>query len=322
VSQEISSVSGAALKYRSGLTADPVTYFDSLELVSGTTKPPMLLIHGGGHTGACYLRTADGRPGWAQFFASRGHQVVVPDWPGCGRSGHVPSDALDGEQVVAGLGRVLHSLDRAAIVMTHSMSGAYGWKLLERCGERISKLVAVAPSRPGNLQPEAVILLDTADAVETQIFHGGPVLRISRTAPFAPSPEFAEKKLIGSSTFFPRKFAAHYAASLIPVPPRLIYQRLNIGGSQLKVCDYSKFAGKRVLVLTGTNDTDHPVEIDKTIADWLNQNGAKSDFLYLGDRQIVGNGHMLMMESNSDEIALVIASWLDESDLAPEIRIP
>lgn len=308
-----SNATGAAIVYRSGLTADPVTYFGVFDPAGCSKKPPVLLIHGGGHTGACYLRTADGRVGWAQFFASRGHKVVVPDWPGCGRSGHVPYDELDGERVVAGLGKVLESLDHPAIVMTHSMSGAYGWKLLERHGELIAQLVAVTPSRPGNLQPEAEILRETPDTVVTQIFEGGPVLRLSRSAAFAPSREFAEQKLIGSSTLFPQSFVAHYAASLIPVPPRLIYQRLNIAGSQLKVRDYSKFAGKRVLVLTGTDDTDHPVEIDRPIADWLNQNGAKADFVYLGDRGIVGNGHMLMMESNSDEIAGVIANWLDES---------
>ena len=32
------------------------------------------------------------------------------------------------------------------------MSGAYGWKLLERHGERITKLIAVAPAAPGNIQ--------------------------------------------------------------------------------------------------------------------------------------------------------------------------
>ena len=32
------------------------------------------------------------------------------------------------------------------------MSGAYGWKLLERHGERITKLIAVAPAPPGNIQ--------------------------------------------------------------------------------------------------------------------------------------------------------------------------
>jgi pimeloyl-ACP methyl ester carboxylesterase len=97
----------------------------------------MVLISGGAHTGACYLATADGRPGWAHAFVRAGHTVVVPDWPGVGRSGHIPLDQITGEVIVEGLGQVIASLGRPAIVMTHSMSGAYGWKLVEKFGQHI-----------------------------------------------------------------------------------------------------------------------------------------------------------------------------------------
>jgi pimeloyl-ACP methyl ester carboxylesterase len=110
----------------SGLTEAPVTYFDVIEPTGGRTgKPPMFLIHGGGHTGACYLMTADGRPGWAHAFAQAGYRVVIPDWPGSGRSGYVPYDGLTGETVVAGLGKALLAVGEPAVVMTHSMSGPY-----------------------------------------------------------------------------------------------------------------------------------------------------------------------------------------------------
>ena len=66
----------------------------------------MVLISGGAHTGACYLATADGRPGWADAFVRAGYKVVVPDWPGVGRSGYIPFEDLTGEVVVAGLGRL------------------------------------------------------------------------------------------------------------------------------------------------------------------------------------------------------------------------
>ena len=46
--------------------------------------------------------------------------------------------------------------------------------------------------------------------------------------------------------------------------------------------------------------------MDEAIADWLNANGAKADFIYLGDLGITGNGHMLMLERNSDALAQLI----------------
>jgi hypothetical protein len=64
------------------------------------------------------------------------------------------------------------------------------------------------------------------------------------------------------------------------------------------------------LVLTSTEDADHLRMIDAGIVTFLNENGAKAD-IYLGDRGIVGNGHRMMMEKNSDAIAQLILSWLE-----------
>ena len=37
------------------------------------------------------------------------------------------------------------------------------------------------------------------------------------------------------------------------------------------------------------------------------------EFIKLADIGIKGNGHMMMMEKNSDQIARVIADWLDKT---------
>jgi pimeloyl-ACP methyl ester carboxylesterase len=299
----------AGLRYSSGLTDAPATYFEVIEPVgAGAGKPPILAIHGGAHTGSCYLMTADGRPGWAHIFAQSGHRVIIPDWPGSGRSGYTPNDGLTGETVVAGLGLVLRSLGEPAIVMTHSMSGPYGWKLLEQHGDAIAKLVAVAPGPPGNIQAVATIVSETPDKVEV---HGTTSYSLDRKAPFVATSGFVASKLIGKSKQFPGEYTARYAASLQPIAPKLLFQRLNIGGAQMKVADFSKYAGKRVLLVIGTDDIDHPRDIDAPIVEWLNENGAKADFWPLGDHNISGNGHMMMIEKNSDDIAKLILSWID-----------
>ena len=97
--------SGPPLNYASGLIESPPTYYEVLEPAGGSTKPPMVLICGGGHTGACYLATVDGRPGWAQAFVRAGYKVAVPDWPGVGRSGYIPIDDLTGDVVVGASAR-------------------------------------------------------------------------------------------------------------------------------------------------------------------------------------------------------------------------
>jgi pimeloyl-ACP methyl ester carboxylesterase len=53
--------------------------------------PPIVMVHGSGHTGATYETTPDGREGWATYFARKGFPVYVIDHSGRGRSGFNPT---------------------------------------------------------------------------------------------------------------------------------------------------------------------------------------------------------------------------------------
>ena len=50
-------------------------------------QTPLVLLHGGGLTGACWETTPDGRPGWLHNFLSQGFAVYVLDNVERGRSG-------------------------------------------------------------------------------------------------------------------------------------------------------------------------------------------------------------------------------------------
>ena len=88
---------------------------------------------------------------------------------------------------------------------------------------------------------------------------------------------------MGASRHFPRAQLSGYVASLTAIPPTILLERQNVHGRQVRVSDPRKLAG----------------------------NGAKADFCFLADRGIVGNGHMLMLEDNSDAVAGVILDWLE-----------
>ena len=75
--------------------------------------------------------------------------------------------------------------------------------------------------------------------------------------------------------------------------------------------DPTRFDGLPILVLTGTNDLEHPYETDLAIVDWLKAAGARAEFGWLADRGITGNGHMLMLERNSVAIADLVCDWLE-----------
>jgi len=298
------------LIHETALTAAPVAvYYETFSPAAATGKPTVVMVHGGAHTGACYQSTADDRRGWAYLFAERGYRVVVPDWPGIGRSGYIPLDKLNGATVVEGLGALIRSLGGPVVLLTHSMSGCYGWRLLELHGDVIATVVGVAPGPPGNIQRQAPVYQETDTVIETE--QSGIRVRVDKTAPVVPSREFIERKLVGASRYFPRDRLADYAASLRPLPPNILLERQNVHGRQVRVSDPDKLAGKRILVITGTDDLDHSREVDGAIVTWLNALGAKADFCFLADRGIVGNGHMLMLEQNSDEIAGIILDWLE-----------
>jgi hypothetical protein len=38
-----------------------------------------------------------------------------------------------------------------------------------------------------------------------------------------------------------------------------------------------------------------------------------AEFIYLGDRGITGNGHMMMLEDNSDALAEQVLSWIESA---------
>ncbi|MEA2946954.1 MAG: hypothetical protein QOI40_2284, partial [Alphaproteobacteria bacterium] len=100
-----------SLTHETGLIASPVpVYFETFAPAVSSGRPTVVMVHGGAHSGACYQRTVDGRPGWAYRFAERGYRVAVPDWPGTGRSGYISIDKLDGAAVVAGLGGLVRGL--------------------------------------------------------------------------------------------------------------------------------------------------------------------------------------------------------------------
>ena len=301
----------SAVKVRTRFIQDPPTYYETLQPVVKSGKPSILLIHGAAHTGACFMTTADGRPGWAQYFVERGYPVVIADWPGLGRSGYVPYEKLTGEMMVAGLSKILATMETPAIVVTHSMSGPFGWKLMELHGEQIAAMVAVAPGGPGNVAAPIEVVSDRADALEVRLTPGGPLLKFSKTVPFAAERSWALRKLIGDGSRFPKAHIDSYLSTLTVVPPRLLLERVDFQGTSPRVHNTIKFAGKRIAIIQAPHDADHTTEVALLTVNWLKRAGAEVDFVQLATKGIEGNGHMMMLESNSDQIAQGIVSWIE-----------
>jgi pimeloyl-ACP methyl ester carboxylesterase len=299
-------------EHRIGYVTSPAPlYYEQFTTAGDDDRRVVVLVHGGLLSGACYLGTPDGRPGWAHDLADHGHDVVVPDWPSIGRSGPVAEHALTGELVCAALGALLESLGRPAVLLVHSMAGPYGFRLVETHGHLIEALVAVAPGPPGNIQPRPTVASETDTEIE--VLGPGTRWRFPKTGAFVATEQFVKDKLIGrDSTRFPRHAVDVFRAGLLPLPVPLVLERYNLNGSQLRVERPDNFAGLPVLVVTGSADLEHSRDEDGATAAWLTGLGADVEYRFLADAGITGNGHMLMLEDNSREIACSVAGWLAE----------
>lgn len=289
------------------LTAPVPMYYEQFG-PDGEDRPVIVLVHGGGFSGSCYLATPDRRPGWVHDFVRHGYRVVVPDWPGVGRSSAVLPDHVTGEVVSQALGALLERLARPVILLVHSMSGPHGFRVVESHGALVRALVAVAPGPPGNIQPIPEVLSE--NDTEVEVVTPSVNLRIAKSGAWRPTREFAIQKFLGKTTRFPPDCLPALMAATVPIPVPLLLGRVNLHGNQLVIERADHFAGMPTLVITGSHDAEHPRETDGATADWLRSMGADVDYHFLPDHGLTGNGHMLMCEDNSDAIADHIAHWL------------
>lgn len=298
-------------------------YWERLDPDSPSNLPPILMIPGGAASGACYRATPDGRPGWADYFRERGHVVFTTDWPGQGRSGYIPSGKLSFEFAADAMAELVKAIDDPRLILfTHSMSGILGWKLMEIAPNGFAQIVAVAPGPPGNVQPQPVpagtqpeqakiageIIEEREGYVHIRL--RGNDFHIDFGAHAGDVTDYLVRFGIGGSTRYDPAWLPTWKGSVLYLPPQLLAQRLNWRGTALAVSEDTDFRGKRVLIVTGDTDVAHQRTDDGDVAVFLRNRGASVDFLWLADLGIEGNGHYLMYEDNSAEIAAIIAEKL------------
>lgn len=247
---------------------------------------PVLMIHGGAHSGTAWTTTPDGQPGWAMQFADRGWNVYVVDWPGVGRSGFWPESLnISAGDVATAL---LALLDRIgpSVLVGHSIGGALSFKVAERSPGIVRAIAALAPACmeiPGTSVPSAP--LDKPVSV----------------------PREAALQRFANSEKFPKASFENYFSSLVPYGPRIrnaavgTNDELKIDRSRLEV--WNKVP---VLFLTA--------EEDRTVPTALTQETAR----VMGVQQVMlgknwglsGHAHLYIVEQGNQEIARRVEEWI------------
>ena len=308
---------------------------------------PVVLVHGNSQSGNNFIGTVDGRPGWAHDFAARGYTVYVVDQVGRGRSGtfaslygeygepnfalverlarapdtmfptaklntqwpdkgvmgepcfdqfvaqQMPSirDATRIEELNAAAQLALLEKIGPAILVEHSQAGVFGWKVADTRPDLVKALVAIEPNGPPFYE-------NTVNGPPSW-FKDGPLGRpwgITR-GPLTFSPAAADPKDLRmtqqAQPSGPDLVRCWLPASPAPQLPNL----------------------KGIPILIVTSEASYHAPYDHCTSEFLKQAGVKHDFVRLTDLHIHGNGHMMMLEKNSSEVAGVLMNWLESKGL-------
>lgn len=301
---------------------------------------PIVMIHGGGGQGLDFLGTADGREGWAHWFVRQGYAVYVLDRPCHGRSPFHP--ALEGdmmpplpsivmerlfsrpagfadnwpqarlhdkwpgsgtfgdpafESFLASGGPIPASMERhqqhaqrggaelldrigPAILMTHSAGGPIGWMIVDARPKLVKGVIAVEPLGP-----------PFAEMPDGKLNWGITAAEIAYEPPVASSTDFELEQRTpvrpDIAACFVQKEPARQLPNFVDVP-----------------------------IVVVTAEASWMAADNHGIVDYLAQAGASVEHMRLEDRGIRGNGHAMMLETNSDQIAEILADWISDRQLS------
>lgn len=356
--REVFYVPGRYIEREDGLFMTDQVYVERWSSPEGSHQPlPILMLHGGGQTGVNFDTTPDGRPGWAAWFVEHGYTVYLVDqpargrsayhrdahpvemfrdgahrleelftapadygmwrqaerhtqWPGTGRVGdpifdkffasQMPwiVDQVYMEQLAREAGsRVLDQIG-PAILLTHSQTGPFGWHLADEHPELVRGILAMEPNGP----PFAVIeRIGPPDFLRDGPFrwpYGITAAPITYDPPV--TDPAADLPFVRDTPEDPTSFAScHLQAE----PAR---QLVNLA---------------RVPVLVVTGEASYHAGYDHCTVGYLRQAGVDVTHVPLGEHGVHGNGHLMMLELNNQEVAAVLHQWLLETELAVETRV-
>lgn len=278
-----------------------------------TQRHPVVLVHGGLLQGTEWLDTPDGRPGWAQRLVEAGYAVLVVDRPGHGRSPYHP-DVIGAmaEPFSYEEGRHVFFPPEAAEAQTQwpfarddddaldafiapfgglpadlAASQEMDTDRLARLLDRIGPAIVVTHSASG---PDGWLLADRRPGLVAAVVSVEPM-----------GPPFSTTPGIGS---------LEWGLTAAPVsfdPPRADAEEVRAADpATLRI---PALTGLPVAVVTG--ETAVFATYAPAIVDFLRTAGAAAEHLHLPDHGVLGNGHGLIYETNSDEALQPVLRWLD-----------
>ncbi len=271
-------------------------YVQYVTLAAPKAKYPLLLWHGGGLSGVTWETKPDGQPGWQQFFLAAGHDVYVPDAVERGRASWSRTP-----EIFEGAPNFRSKQD-AWVLFRIGPDGSYARDPDQRM------------AHPGQRFPVAAF-----DAFARQFV---PRWTTNDAATQAAYNALVDK--VGPCVVMVHSQSGNFGFNAALAHPDKVKAIIAIEPSGAPQSDNPVLAtltGVPHLFVWGdfidahTIWKDNIVKAPKAYAEALQKLGTAVEVLDLPKAGIAGNSHMLMMDSNSDQIADRIQAWMVKSGL-------
>jgi pimeloyl-ACP methyl ester carboxylesterase len=264
-------------------------YVQYIKLNNPKARYPLLLWHGGGLTGVTWETKPDGQPGWQMYFINAGHDVYVSDAVERGRASwsRYP-EVYTGEPV-------FRTKKEAWEAFRIGPDGSYATDPAARQAHAGQKFPIAAFD---TFAMQSVPRWVTNDA-KTQAAYNALVAKVcpcvivvhSQGGNFGFNAALAAPDKVKALVAIEPSGAPPATANLAAVKdvPQLIVWGDFVNASEL----WTKLS-----------------QASTNYAKALGGIGGKVELVSLPDKGIKGNGHMLMMDTNSDQVAELIQNWM------------
>jgi pimeloyl-ACP methyl ester carboxylesterase len=177
---------------------------------------------------------------------------------------------------------LLDKIDTPVVLLTHSQSGMFGWSIADARPDKVAAIITVEPAGPPikAVDFNKVTYLDRPNLV-----WGVTNLPIQ----YEPAIQNASELQV--------ELQAQAAAGEVPcyVQTGTPRQLKNLG---------------KIPVLFVVSEAGYHHVYDRCTAKWLQQAGVPTEYVELQNVGLHGNGHMMMLEKNSSDIATYFSDWL------------
>jgi pimeloyl-ACP methyl ester carboxylesterase len=183
---------------------------------------------------------------------------------------------------------LLDMIGTPVILFTHSQGGWFGWNIADQRPDLVRVIVTAEPAAP------PIRGVDTTNVVYRE--RGGLAWGVGNT-PITYDPPVSDPSELQVELQMEAE-----GPDLVPC-----YQQVEPARQLANLTDIP------VLFLNGEGGY-HRI-FDHCLANWLNQAGVETEYVRMEDVGLPGNGHMMMLELNSKEIAEYVHSWLEDNIL-------